>query len=100
MNKQDRDDSSESESYFDVLRQLELLTQQINGLANNKGKIIFNRYPITFALLVLFSLVTISEAAKEILKSSGLFNNNPWFTLLIGLAVLILTGTIYKKLNK
>ena len=100
MNKQDRDDSSESESYFDVLRQLELLTQQINGLANNKGKIIFNRYPITFALLVLFSLVTISEAAKEILKSSGLFNNNPWFTLFIGLAVLILTGTIYKKLNK
>ena len=100
MNKSDRGDSSESESYFDVLRQLELLTQQMNNLANSRGKIIFNRYPITFALLVLFSFVTISEASKEILKSTGIFNNNPWLTLFIGIVVLILTGTVYKKLNK
>ncbi|MFZ2484475.1 MAG: hypothetical protein WAX80_03070 [Minisyncoccia bacterium] len=100
MSKLDPPNQSNRESYFDVLRQLELLTQQVNTLADRRGKFVFNRYPITFALLALFGLVTVSEATKEILKDMGVFDANPWIALVIGLFVLVLTGTIYKKLNK
>ena len=90
----------ESESYFDILRQIERLTQEVNGLAHNFGRPVFKRYPVTFALLVLFAIVIVSESVKEILKSFGVFESNPWITLVIGLTVLILTGTLYRKLNK
>ncbi len=100
MNKLNEEEKSHKENYFDILRQLERLTEEINNLANKKGKLFFHRYPITFALLALFGLVILSEAIKQILKSIGIFNLNPLVTLLIGLTILILTGTVYKKLNK
>src|SRR3989344_4946347 len=100
MNKLNEEERNHKENYFDILRQLERLTEEVNNLANKKGRLFFHRYPITFALLALFGIVIVSESTKEILRSVGIFNLNPLVTLLIGLIILILTGTVYKKLNK
>jgi len=89
-----------SKDEIDPLRHIELLTEKINEMVNKKGRSAFARYPITFALLALFGIITLSEGAKEILRSIGILSDNPWYSILIGLIILIFTGTLYKKLDK
>ena len=90
----------QQDSQLDILRHIERLTDEINRIADRVGRPVFKKYPITFAILVLFGVIAVSEGAKEILKSLGIFDGNPWVTLLFGLGILILTGRLYKKLNK
>lgn len=55
------------------------------------------RYPITFVLLVLAGAIAVTEGLKGILEQIGLVGH-PWFLLVVGLVVLIITGSVYKKL--
>ena len=95
-----KNNEPEQGSSLDVLRHIERLTGDVNEIADRIGKPVFKRYPVTFAMLVLFGVITVSEGAKEILRSTGILDGNPWITLVIGLAVLIVTGRLYKRLNK
>ncbi len=85
---------------IDLLKHIESITQEINEAVNRKGQFIFRRYPITFALLILFGVVAVSEGVKGILAQFGILEGNPWELLLIGLGILVFTGTLYKKLDK
>lgn len=90
----------EPESQLDLLRHIERLTEMVNRMVETKGRSVFNRYPLTFALLVLFGAIAVGEGVKGILQSIRVLNSNPWYLLIIGLVILIFTGTLYKKLNK
>ncbi len=85
---------------MDLLKHIESITENINEAVNQRGQFIFRRYPLTFALLILFGVVAVSEGVKGILAQFGILEGNPWELLLIGLAILIFTGTLYKKLDK
>ncbi|MDO8590243.1 MAG: hypothetical protein Q7R69_03145 [bacterium] len=91
---------SEPRSQLDLLKDLEKLTEEVNNMAGKKGQSVFKRYPLTFALLALFGAVAVSEGVKGIIRSVLIFENNPWYLFLIGLVILIFTGTLYKKLDK
>jgi hypothetical protein len=85
---------------IDILKKIEELTAKLNQLFKEKGESVFSRYPFTFALLVVFGVSMISEGIKDLLGEIPFFQNQPLLMLAAGIAVLIFTGTLYKKLKK
>jgi len=85
---------------IDLLKKVEDLTRELNRLFSEKGKSVFSRYPLTFALLVIVGATMVSQGIKDLLLEVPFFKDQPLSMLLIGMIVLIITGTLYKKLNK
>ncbi len=83
----------------DVLRHVEKLVENTNKLMEEKSKGALSRYPITFTILVLFGVVALHEGVKGVLEEFGLIDHSVTL-LIIGLAILIVTGTVFKKLEK
>jgi uncharacterized membrane protein HdeD (DUF308 family) len=86
--------------HLDLLKKMEELTARLNQIFSEKGKSVFARYPMTFALLVVFGVTMVSQGVKDLLLEIKIFENQPWIMLVAGIIVLIITGTLYKKLNK
>lgn len=101
-NEQNKEDYGYSGggSNLDLLKRFESLSNQLNQMASMYTKSAVRRYPLTFTLLILFGVVAVSEGAKGILESMGVFSDHPWYLFITGLVVLIFTGNLYKKLNK
>ena len=85
---------------IDLLKRFEELTAELNKTFSKRGKNVFGRYPLTFALLIFFGVVMVTEGIKDLLKEIPFFENNPWVMFSFGLLILIITGSVYKKLNK
>lgn len=85
---------------IDLLKKVEELTARLNKMFGEKGTNVFIRYPLTFALLIFFGVLMVTEGLKEIIKEITFFQDKPFTMLIIGLFILAITGTLYKKLNK
>jgi hypothetical protein len=85
---------------LDILKRVEDLSGKLNNAMANHSKSAFNRYPISFTLLVLVGATAVNEGLKDLLTSLNVFQGHPAYLLVFGLVVLILTGSFYKKLNK
>ena len=85
---------------IDLLKKAEDLTVDLNRFFNKKGKSVFDRYPVMFALLVIFGATMMSQGIKEIIYRISYLKENPEIMLLAGLLILVITGTLYKKLDK
>ena len=59
----------------------------------------FKRYPLVFTLLGTFGLVSTLYGVQHLFDKVPLLANNPILAFLVGLAILFLTGTLYKKLG-
>lgn len=84
---------------LDLLRHIEKLAENTNLLMEKKGKSAFSRYPITFTIFVLFGVAAFSEGLKGVLADLGLIDHSIAL-LVVGFAILIVTGTVFKKLDK
>ncbi|HUD10627.1 MAG TPA: hypothetical protein VMR28_03060 [Candidatus Saccharimonadales bacterium] len=60
---------------------------------------VFKRFPLVFALLATFGLVATFYGFQHILQKVPLLANDPYITLIVGVGILLLTGTLYKKLG-
>lgn len=60
---------------------------------------VFARFPLIFTLLGSFGLVATFYGFERLIDKVALFSENPVALLLTGIAILILTGTLYKKLQ-
>ena len=85
---------------LDLLKKIEDLTAQMNKSFKERGDMIFSRYPLTFALLVIFGATLVSQGMKDFMLKIPFFQNQPLIMLLTGIVILLLTGTLYKKLKK
>lgn len=85
---------------IDLLKKVEDLTAKLNQVFGEKGKNVFVRYPITFALLIIFGATMVSQGIKDLLSEIHFLKSSPFVMLGIGLLILIITGTLYKKLDK
>lgn len=85
---------------LDPLKKVEELTSKANETFAKRGKSVFDRYPLAFALLVIVGATLMSQGIKEILIQTPLFKNQPLIMFVFGVSILILTGTLYKKLDK
>lgn len=85
---------------IDVLRHIENIALNIDKGMATRSRSILHRYPLTFIFLTLFGVVAVSEGVKGILEEIPLFNNHPFYTFYVGVFILVLTGSLYKKLGK
>ncbi len=93
-------EKSEKEISLDILKHIEDLSNKVNKIMASRARIIFHRYPITFGLLILVGVTALHEGLKGLMKDLGLLSISPWYLLIFGLVILIITGTLYKKLDK
>ena len=60
---------------------------------------VFDRFPLLFTMLASFGLVATFYGFERVIDEIEFFADNPYILLATGLAILIVTGTIYKKLQ-
>ena len=65
-----------------------------------RAKSVFGKYPMTFSFLVLVAVIFVLHGFDELIKETPFLNTHPSVLLLIGLIILVLTGTLYKRLDK
>ena len=58
----------------------------------------FSRFPLVFTLLGAFGLIATFYGFERIIDKIDFFADHPFLLLGTGLLVLILTGSLYKKL--
>ena len=58
----------------------------------------FERFPLLFTLLATFGVVITLYGMEHLIDKVSWLANNPAISLAVGLALLILTGALYKKL--
>lgn len=85
---------------IDVLKHLEDLSNQINKMMASHAKTAFQRYPVTFGLLILLGVISLHEGLKGVLEELGLLELNPWYLIAVGLLILTITGKLYSKLEE
>ena len=93
-------EKDEKEISVDVLKHVEDLSNKINKMMALRTKAVWNRYPITFGLLIFIGAISLHEGLKGLMKDFGLMDIDPWYLLIAGLLILTITGTLYKKLEK
>ncbi len=59
----------------------------------------FERFPLLFTLLAAFGLVAVNNGFQGLMAKIPFLNNNPYITFIFGLVILLITGTLYKKLK-
>src|SRR3989344_1513455 len=98
--KPENDNQHEKRVSLDILKHIEDLSNQINRMMASRARAVFRRYPITFGLMILIGVMAVHEGLKGLMKEFGLLDIDPWYLLAAGLAMLTITGRLYKKLDK
>jgi hypothetical protein len=57
------------------------------------------KFPLVFGLAASFGLVATFYGFEGLINKIDFLQNNPWMVLGVGVAILVGTGTAYKKLN-
>lgn len=81
---------------IDILKKAEKVVENTNRSMEGRGRSMMKRYPITFSLLVVFGIVAIHDGIKGVFEEFG-FTQHPFILLIVGLVILIFTGTIFKR---
>ncbi len=84
---------------LDPLGRVDMVIEHTEKSIEPLRQSVFKRFPTLFTLLATFGIGATFFAIERILALSPLFNNHPWYTLLLGIFVLILTGKLYSKLG-
>ncbi|NCN11872.1 hypothetical protein GW937_00955 [Candidatus Kaiserbacteria bacterium] len=62
-------------------------------------KTVAQRFPTLFLLLVTFGFTATVTGIEHFLIKYEVLSNNPEIIFLVGIGILVLTGTLYKKLS-
>jgi hypothetical protein len=58
----------------------------------------FKRFPLLFTLLTAFGVVITYNGIHGLIEKVDWLNRNPIIPLVVGILILLFTGTLYKKL--
>lgn len=61
---------------------------------------VLERYPLLFSFLVVFGVVALMHGFDAIIEYIPYLNDHPAIVFLIGLVILVATGSLYKRLDK
>jgi len=84
----------------DPLHKIEQVTEKTNKVIGERTQNTLKKYPVTFSLIVLFGVIAVLHGFERIIDEIAFLDENPFIIFLVGLAILIFTGSLYKKLNK
>ncbi len=60
---------------------------------------VLKRFPILFSLLTTFGVATTFLGFEKIVSRVSFLDANPFIMLILGISILAVTGTLYKKLS-
>lgn len=72
--------------------------RMIHELSSKRGKAEI-KYPLLFGLMTTFGFVSVLYGFEKLIDKIDLFVNNPWILFVVGVLILMATGTAYKKLS-
>lgn len=84
---------------LDILKKVEELSNRVNGVMASMARPLFKRYPLTFMFSILVGAVAVSEGIKGVITEIPFLGGHPWRMLIVGVVILVATGTLYKKLK-
>jgi hypothetical protein len=73
--------------------------EQIEQVVAPVRKSILKRFPVLFLLAVTFGVTATITGMEQMLVQSAWFSERPEVMFGFGIGVLVLTGTLYKKLG-
>ncbi len=83
----------------DPIQQMEALVREVHDVIGARSKPVLKRYPLTFAILLVFSLSAISYGFEIIVEHIAFFDRHPWTLLVGGVLLLFITGSLYRWLE-
>jgi len=83
---------------IDKERQFIAKEKQLSHKIDERRQAVFTRFPLVFTLLGAFGLVATFYGFERLIDSTALADS-PWLLLGTGVLTLILTGTLFKKLQ-
>lgn len=84
----------------DPLKQLESLTQKLNDEMGAHTQRALGRYPILFSLLTVFGVVAVLYGFEAAIAKVPFLADRPLVIFVLGILMLIGTGTLYKGLDR
>ncbi len=84
----------------DPLQKIEHIIKHVNDGASKYTEPVFSKYPLIFAFLIIFGVSAIMHGFNALVVEIEFFHEHPGILLGIGVVVLVLTGRLYKWLEK
>lgn len=84
----------------DPIQHVESLVREVHNTAGKYTQPVLRRYPLVFAFLVVFSTAAIIDGFRLYTEEIPIFNEHPTILIGIGVLALLLTGKLYKSLEK
>lgn len=84
----------------DPLQKVEEMVKNIHDSAGKYTQPVLHRYPLLFAFLIIFSVSAIMHGFSDFISEFEYFTLHPGVLMFIGILVLILTGKLYRWLEK
>ncbi|MFM2340192.1 MAG: hypothetical protein RLZZ360_828 [Candidatus Parcubacteria bacterium] len=74
-------------------------TKKIDTLISPTRMTFAKRYPTLFSLLATLGVIMTFLGIEQLLLTADMLERHPVLILALGIAILLLTGTLYKKLS-
>lgn len=84
----------------DPIQQIEEIIKEVHNTAGRYTEPVFKRYPLLFSFLIVFSIAAIIDGFRLLTEDIAIFHEHPTFLIAIGILSLLLTGKLYKSLEK
>lgn len=84
----------------DPIQNVERLVRETHDSVEKYTKPVLVRYPLSFSFLLVFSVAAILHGFDMWADQTEIFARHPSLLILAGVALLFLTGTLYKSLEK
>lgn len=82
-----------------VIEQVEKTVKRVDAVVEPVRKTALERFPTTFLLLVTVGVTAVFTGIEALFLQVPVFTAHPELVLIIGVLILLLTGTLYKKLK-
>jgi hypothetical protein len=74
-------------------------TSEVDTYINPLRSSVLKRFPIVFSLLTTFGVATTFLGFEKIVSDISFLDEHPVVMLILGISILAVTGTLYKKLS-
>ena len=84
----------------DPVLKFEEAVRDLNEFMARKNRSVFGRYPLIFSLLGTFGIISILYGFDALLEEIPLVKEHPLIPIVFGIVLLIITGSLYKRLER
>ena len=82
-----------------VTTMMDKTTAGVNSYIEPVRSGILKRFPVMFSLLTTAGVATTFYGFEKLVDEIPLLSKNPSLMLIVGISILVFTGTLYKKLS-